>query len=186
MRTYYCHSFIFKKNNFKPDNQDAPATKAIKSKTVSQQVNELLEKVSDAELKKFIVAQSKTDEQFSNLFLSTFSYLGNNHSKEFYRAQINSIVHAATDRDGFIVWDEMRNFEDAKYPVVPNADNHYAEKSFNIAFYMATALMEEMIAALQFSDDSTNAIGGIIDDSLEMLHNMATTILPKDFRKEIL
>lgn len=174
-----------KQCNFNPNNEGAHATKAVKSKTVSQQVNELLEKVSHAELKDFIVAQSKTDEHFSNLFLSTFTHLDNNLSKEFYREQINSIVQAATDRHGFIGWHEMSNFEGAIYPIVTSADKHYEEKNYKIAFYMATALMEEMILAMEFSDSSGNEIGGIIDDAFGMLHNMATAVLPKDLRRDI-
>lgn len=177
--------FYLKQNNFKLDNQDATDIKVEKDKAVSQQLNELLEKVSHKKLKEFIVAQSKADKQFNNLFLSTFSYLDNNLSKEFYRGQINSIVEASTDRDGFIGWHEMSNFEDAIYQIVTNADKHYEENNYKIAFYIATALMEEMIKAIEFSDDSTNVIGGIIDDAFGMLHNIATANLPKDFRGEI-
>ena len=79
----------------------------------------------------------------------------------------------------------MSNFEDAIYPIVTSAEKHYEEKNYNIAFYMATALMEEMIVAMEFSDNSGNEIGGIIDDAFGMLHNMVTTVLPKDFKKEI-
>lgn len=174
-----------KQCNFNPDNEGSHATKVVKIKTVYQQVNELLEKVSHAELKDFIVAQSKADEQFSNLFLSTFSHHGSNLSKEFYQKQISSIVAAASNRDGFIGWHEMSNFEDAIYPIVTSADKHYEEKNYKIAFYMATALMEEMILVMGFSDSSGNEIGSIIDDAFGMLHNMATAVLPKDLRRDI-
>ena len=79
----------------------------------------------------------------------------------------------------------MSNFENAIYPIVASADKQYLEKNYKIAFYMATALMEEMIAAMEFSDGSTSEIWGIIDDAFGMLHNMATSVLPKDLRREI-
>lgn len=106
--------------------------------------------------------------------------------KKFYQEQIKSIVNSSTDRDGYIGWYEMSNFEDAIYPIIFNADKQYADKNYKIAFYIATALMEKMIEVMQFSDDSTNVIGGIIDDSFAMLHNIVTADLPKGFKNEVL
>lgn len=160
--------------------------KKSESKSVAQQINEVLERLSDRELKEFIVNQGKNDKQFRNLFLSTFSYVGDNLSKEFYQEQINSIAHASTDRHGFIGWHEMNKFSNAIDPIISNADKQYEEKNYKIAFYIAAALLEEMIEALQFSDDSSGSIGGIIEEALEMLHNIALKRLPKDFRDEFL
>lgn len=175
-----------KQNNFNLSNQSESSTKMKKSKSVLLQFSEILEKLSHKELKEFIIAQGNTNEQFKNLFLSTYSYLGNNLSKKFFQEQIRSIVNSSTDRDGFIGWHEMSNFEDAIYPIIFNADKQYADKNYKIAFYIATALMEEMIEAIEFSDDSTNVIGGIIDDSYAMLHNIVTADLPKGFKNEVL
>lgn len=175
-----------KQSNFNLIHQSESSTKIEKRISESHQLNTILEKLSYQELKEFIVAQSNTNEEFRNMFLYTFSHIGTNLSKKFYQEQIKSIVNSSTDRDGFIGWYEMSNFGDAIYPIIFNADKQYADKNYKIAFYIATALMEKMIEVMQFSDDSTNVIGGIIDDSFAMLHNIVTADLPKGFKNEVL
>lgn len=156
----------------------------FESKTVTQQLNEVLERVSDRELKEFIVDRGKADKQFRNLFLSTFSYPADNISKEFYQKQINAIVHASTDKYGLIGWNEMDRFQDAMSPIFSNMKKQYEEQNYQTAFHIAAALMEEMVDGLQFIDDSMGSIGCIIKDALEMLHNIALKHLPEDFREE--
>lgn len=79
----------------------------------------------------------------------------------------------------------MGNFEDAIFPIISNADIQYEEQNYKIAFYISAALLEEMVVVIEFSDDSTASISSIIEDALEMLHNIALKPLPKDFRDEL-
>lgn len=48
-------------------------TKPAKRKTVAQQVNELLEKITDDELKQFVREKAAENPTFRNLFLSSFA-----------------------------------------------------------------------------------------------------------------
>lgn len=176
--------YYLKENEFRFNNQSESSVKMEKGKSVTQQLNEILEKISYQELKEFIVDQGKTDKQFRNLFLSTFSYLDDSQSKKFYQKQINSIVNSSTDRHGFIGWHEMSKFEKAIYPIICNADKQFEDKNYKIAYYICTALMEEMTKAIQFSDDSNGVIGGIINNSHGILDEIASEDLPKDFRDE--
>ncbi len=176
-----------KENDFYFNNQSKNSTKIEKSTSVTQQLNEILQKVSHRELKEFIVAQGKADKQFRNLFLSSFAhFISESQSKEFYQKQIRLIVSSATDRHGFIGWHEMKYLEQGLDPIIIIAGNQFENKNYKTAYFICVALMEEMIEAFQFSDDSDGVIGGIIDSSHGMLSEIASEDLPEDFRNEFL
>lgn len=162
-----------------------PLVKKKKKKSVSQQLNERLNKVSHEDLKKFIQEQSKINKQFRNLFLSYFSHLSESQSKEFYQKQIQSVVNSATDRDGFIGWHEMKYLEQGIDPIIAISEKHFEKKNYKNAIFIVTALMEVMTETLQFCDDSNGIIGGIIDSSYETLSSIASQTLPDDIRKDL-
>jgi hypothetical protein len=177
--------FYLKQDELNLNQLSKSFTKKKKSKSVTQQLNEVLDKISHEELKEFIQEHCKTDKQFRNLFLSGFAHLNESQSKEFYKKQIKSIVNLATDRHGFIGWHEMKYLEQGIDPIITIAEKQFESKNFKNAFYICTALMEEMNEAIQFSDDSNGVIGGIIDSSYGMLSEIASTDLPFDLKTEL-
>ena len=177
--------FYLKQDELNLNQQSISLTKKKKSKTVTQQLKEVLDKVSHQDLKEFIQEQSKMDKQFRNLFLSSFAHLNESQSKEFYQQQIKSIVNSATDRHGFIGWHEMDYLEQGIDPIITIAGKQFESKNYINAIYICTALMEEMTEAIQFSDDSNGVIGGVIDNSYEMLYDIATKDISVDIKTEL-
>ena len=177
--------FYLKQDELNLNQQNVSLAKKKKSKTVSQQLKEVLDKVSHQDLKEFIQEQSKMDKQFRNLFLSSFAHLNESQSKEFYQKQIKSVVNSATDRHGFIGWHEMKYLEQGIDPIITIADKQLESKNYINAIYICTALMEEMTEAIQFSDDSNGSIGGMIDSSYEMLYDIATKDISVDIKTEL-
>lgn len=177
--------FYLKQDELNLNQQNVPLVKKKKRKTVSQQLKEVLDKVSHQDLKEFIQEQSKMDKQFRNLFLSSFAHLNESQSKEFYQKQIKSIVNSTTDRHGFIGWHEMKYLEQGIDPIITIAEKQLGNKNYINAIYICTALMEEMTEAIQFSDDSNGSIGGIIDSSYEMLYDIATKDISVDIKTEL-
>ncbi len=177
--------FYLKQDELNLNQQNIPLTKRKKNKTVSQQLKEVLDKVSHQDLKKFIQEQSKMDKQFRNLFLSSFAHLNESQSKEFYQKQIKSVLNSATDRHGFIGWHEMKYLEQGIDPIIAIAEKQLESKNYLNAIYICTALMEEMTEAIQYSDDSNGSIGGIIDSSYEMLYDIATKDISVDIKTEL-
>lgn len=176
--------FYLKQDELSLNEQNVSLVKKKKRKPVTQQLNELLEKVSHEDLKKFIQKHSKMDKQFRNLFLSNFAHLNESQSKEFYQKQIWSVVNSATDRHGFIGWHEMTYLEQGIDPIISIAEKHFENGNYKNAIYIFTALMEEMTEAIQFSDDSNGVIGGIIDSSYETLLDITTKTISEDIRNE--
>lgn len=159
--------------------------KKKKRKSAEEQLKEILNKVSHNELKEFIKEQSKVDKQFRNLFLSNFAHLDASQSKEFYQRQIRSVINSAKNRYGLIGWHETRYLEQGIDPIIAISEKQLESKNYINAFYICTALMEEMTETLQFSDDSNGAIGGIIEHSYEMLYDIATKDISEEIRTDL-
>lgn len=163
--------------------QNPPLTK--KSKTTAQQLKEVLDKVTHKDLKEFILEQSINDKQFRNLFISSFAYLNESQSKNFYQQQIKLIIDSATDRQGLIGWHEMKSLEKGIDPLIAIAEKQLEIKNYKSAIYICTSLMEEMTKAIQFSDDSNGSIGNIIDCSYEMLYDISQKEMSVDVKTEL-
>ena len=177
--------FYLKQDELNLNQQNIPLVKKKKRKTASQQLKEVLDKVSLQDLKEFIKEQSKMDRQFRNLFLSNFAHLNESQSKEFYQNQIKSVINSATDRHGFIGWHEMKYLEQGIDPIITIAEKQLESRNYLNVIYICTALMEEMTEAIQFSDDSNGSIGGIIDSSYEMLYDITSKNISDDIKTEL-
>jgi len=178
--------FYLKQDELNLNEKSVSLVKKKKRKSVTLQLNELLDKVSHKDLKKFIQEHSKMDKQFRNLFLSNFAHLNESQSKEFYQKQIQSVVNSAIDRHGFIGWHEITYLEQGINPIISIAEKHFENENYTNAIYIFTALMEEMTEAIQFSDDSNGVIGGIIDGSYEALLEITSKTISENIRTELL
>src|SRR5690625_2002901 len=159
--------------------------KKKKKKSVEQQLNDVLSKVSHEALKEFIQEQSKTDKQFRNLFLSNFAHLNESQSKEFYQRQVKSLVNSATNSHGFIGWHEMPYLEQGIHPIITIAEKQLENSNYLQVYYVCVALLEEMTTALDFSDDSNGVVGNIINNAYDMLSTIAEQEISEEVRKTI-
>ncbi len=165
--------------------QSVPVQKNKKHKVVVSQLEEVLDGVTHRELKNFILERSEIDEAFSNLFLLNFMRLESGQNKDFYQGQIELALNSAMNRDGFIGWYEMSYLEDGINPIVELAQKQFENEDYRAVFYICSALLEEMVKALQFADDSSGALGRIIDTSYDMLREIASEDISEDIRVDL-
>ncbi len=156
-----------------------------KTKSVSQQVKELLKEISHKELIDFVQENSKKDKKFRNYFLASFGHLSQNQSKEFYQKQIHSILQSAAGRDGWIGWSDMKYVVNTTEPFLENAEKYLANNNFENVFFISTALLEEMTEAFQYGDDSNGDLGYFVESAMELLSKVAQEKLPKALKEEI-
>lgn len=160
--------------------------KPAKRKTVAQQVEELLEKTTHDELKQFVREKTEENAQFRNLFLSSFAQYNTDESKELYVKQVKSILKTASDRHGFIDWSASRQVGNAIDNLLKSAQKQIDNHNYKSAFFICTAIMEQMNEALEYSDDSNGDIGGSIEVACEMLYTIAQMQPPEEIRKLII
>jgi hypothetical protein len=156
-----------------------------KTKSVSQQVKELLKEIPHKELVDFVEENSKKDKKFRNYFLASFGHLSQNQSKEFYQKQIHSILQSAAGRDGWIGWSDMKYVVNTTKPFLENAKKYLANNNFENVFYISTALLEEITEAFHYGDDSNGDLGYFIESAMELLSNLTQKNLPKDLKGRI-
>ena len=156
--------------------------KSKKRKTVAEQVDELLDKTAHDELKQFVQEQATLNASFRNLFLSSFGRNNPDESKGFYEKQMKSILRSAKKRDGYI------NRSDAKLVdnLLDSAKKQIDKGNFKSAFFICTAIMEQMVGALEYADDSNGDIGGAINAAYEMIKHIAASQQSEDIRKLII
>ena len=163
----------------------ASKPKTKRTKTVTQQVKDLLKIIPPLELKGFIEENCKKDKRFRNVFLTTFGHLDKDQSKEFYKKQIHSILKTAAGRDGWIGWHDMKYVVDSVQPIIKNAEKYLVNENFENVFYISTAFLEEMNDAFDYCDDSNGELGFFIDSSMELLMSITHKNLSKSLRKEL-
>ncbi len=156
-----------------------------RTKSVNQQIKDILKKIPQNELNVFIEDHCKSDRKFRNYFLASFDHHDENQSKEFYQKQIHSILKSAAGRYGFIDWSSMKYVVSAIQPFLDNAEKYLANKNFKNAFYISIALLEEITETLQFADDSSGELGYFIDSSMEILSQISDQKIPDPFREEM-
>ncbi len=159
--------------------------KKEKTKSVAQQVKELLKVISHKELIEFVQENSKKDKKFRNYFLASFGHLSQNQSKEFYQKQIHSILQSAAGRDGWIGWSDMKYVVNTSEPFLENAEKYLANNNFENVFFISTALLEEMTEAFQYGDDSNGDLGYFVESAMELLSKLAREKLPKVLKEKI-
>jgi len=159
--------------------------KKKKTKSISQQVKELLKAISHNELIEFVQENSKKDKKFRNYFLASFGHLSQNQSKEFYQKQIHSILQSAAGRDGWIGWSDMKYVVNTTEPFLENAEKYLANNNFENVFFISTALLEEMTEAFQYGDDSNGDLGYFVESAMELLSKLAQEKLPKILKEEM-
>ena len=171
--------------NVKSIKNKSKVKKPSKKKTVAEQVDELLEKLSHDNLKDYIKERCVKDSSFRQLFLANFAYLVIPESRALYAKQIHTILRTSADRDGYIGYSAARLAGNAVYDLVERAEKFVETSNFQTAMYIACAVLEEMTEALQYADDSNGDIGGCIDPAVNVLSSIADKPVTEELRKEL-
>ena len=66
------------------------------------------------------------------------------------------------------------------------AEKQLEQQDYMPVFHACTAVMEELVPALQYSDDSNGDLGGGITMAYDLLEKLAREPLPADLRKTLL
>ena len=146
-----------------PPRKKTGTARTSKKKTVSQQVDELLSKLSHANLKEYIKERCIKDSNFRQQFLVQYARLIMPDSKVLYAGQIKSILKTALGRQGYIGYSEARYVGSAVHDLMARAEKLVEAENCKTAMFIACAVLEEMTKALEFADDSNGDIGSAIE-----------------------
>ena len=157
-----------------------------RKKTVAEQVDELLDKLSAEDLKKYIRETCKKDRSFRELFISRHLYLVQEVSKELYSKQINAVINSVTDRDGYINYKETGKIADAVSDLADTASAEIKAGNYRVALYICYAILEEMADLINHGeDDSDGDFGGGIELAMGILLAISEKPIDESLRKEL-
>lgn len=169
----------------KTDTRSNRSRKPAKRKTIADQANALLEKITHDELKQFTREAVERDRSFREMFLSSFVARDTGESKASYAKRVKAILRSASDRHGFIGWHSSGQVWADVSRLLDSAQKQIEAQNYMSAVYICTAVMEQMTAALQYADDSNGSIGDCIRFAFDVLFNTAGLPLPEEVRLHI-
>ncbi len=162
-----------------------PKKEPKKRKTVYEQVEEILLKLTPEEMRKFLHEYTGRDAQFRKAFLLNFRSETAGESKKSYTSHVKAILRAAKGKYNFIPWNRTADVWREVNILLGNAQRQLEKQNYKSAFFIATAVLEEMNEALQFADDSNGDIGSCIDLALGLMQVIIKSQIPEEIRKMI-
>lgn len=164
----------------------ASSSKPSKRKTLAQQVDDLLGKVTHDELILFVRNQAANDSLFRDSLLASFAQYNPNESKALYTKQVKTLIKVARGKYGFLDSSEAV-FVSNELSSMLGLANHYIRKdNHKSAFFICTAIMDELISALEYADDMDGNLTDTIYDAFDTLATIAQEDPPEEVRKLIL
>ena len=166
----------------------ASSSKPSKRKTLAQQVDELLDKVTHDELTLFVREHATKNAQFRDLLLASFAQYNPNESRTLYAKQVKALIKVARDSDKYGLIDSSG----AKYiskeisPMLSLAERYLSQGNHQSAFFICTAIMDELISALLLADDREGVLGNAIYAAYDTLSAITCEEPSEAIRRQIL
>ncbi|MDI6716533.1 MAG: hypothetical protein QME63_06275 [Actinomycetota bacterium] len=159
-----------------------------KRKTIADKISDIVAKLTEEEMREIVLEYALNDREFRNTLLAQDllkrDEAGKN-KKEDYKRIMRDSLRSSMDRHGFIgYWSSsraVRGIEDLVY----EANKMLIEQKPESAVPIYQAAIEETVPALQYADDSSGNLGGVIELSFEKLNECAEDIADKNVRKDL-
>ena len=160
--------------------------KAVKKKrSIREQLEEILEKLSPEEMRCYIGEFCGKDKTLRDLFLAQYLHLIQPVTQEIYSKQIRAVLKSASGRYGYIDYAGARQVGNSMYQLYQLAEKAMNAGSWREAMYMGRAIMEEMTIAIERGDDSNGDLGGSIDNGQDILFRIAQECTDSGIRSEL-
>lgn len=106
--------------------------------------DKIVDRISENEMKEFVLAKLYEDSNFQNEFRSHFVQYFEKTPKKVYERRISQSVYQAIGRKGFIEYNETDRFSDPMYDYIQEARNLLKHKEYQAPFWIASLILEEL------------------------------------------
>ena len=169
----------------KPKPKKKAASKTPKKKSITSQINEMLNKASKEELVQLIQKEAKRNANFQNQILIALEHYNENLSQEYYELHIKTILDALRGRYGFLDYHSSIAAGLAVSHMLDTAWKHVHNRNFQTALNICFAVLEKMGVAVNAADDSNGNIGGCICQAYETLCDIANNCEDQAIKRQI-
>lgn len=119
----------------------------IKSKKMirnTDNYDKIVDKISENEIKEFVLGKLYENSDFQNEFRSHFVQYFEKTPKRVYERRISQSVYQAIGRKGFIEYNETYKFSNSMYEYIQEARNLIKHKEYQAPFWIASLILEEL------------------------------------------
>lgn len=119
----------------------------IENKKVIRNIDnfdKILDRISENEIKEFVLERLYENSEFKNEFRSHFVQYFEKTPKREYERRISKSVYQAIGRKGFIEYNETDRFSDPMYDYIQEARNLIKHKEYQAPFWIASLILEEL------------------------------------------
>lgn len=121
--------------------------------------DKIIEKITEDEIKEFVLEKLNEDYDFQNEFRSRFIQYFERVPKKVYERRISQGVAQAIGRRGFIEYDETYKFTSLIYDYMQEANNLIKNKEYQTPFWIASLILEQLPdLPIDDSDGSTYSV----------------------------
>ena len=156
-----------------------------KPKTVAEEVDEAIGTMSQEEIIDLVRSYALRNREFRLTLLAQSTPRSGGGSKSAYRELVKESLRSGMDHHGFIdYWSGRRavkGVEELLNKAVKLAESSKSEQAIPIF----QAVIEELVPALQFADDSNGDIGGAIEWAFEEFYKCIEKIQDPITRKDL-
>lgn len=138
----------------------------------------IVDKVKDEELRKFVYDNLLLDDVLLNRFRVEFSRYFPNLSNGEYVNKIHNAIAICCDRRGFIDYSNTSSYEHAMIEFIYEAKKLVDNGDYDTAFMIVTIILDSIPDTP--IDDSDGSTGMIADDCIEIIYDILDEIVDKD------
>jgi hypothetical protein len=142
----------------------------------------ILDSLDRKELVSIIKEHAEMDEKIEAKLTAKYSVC--DLTKGEYKKIISSVLNRSMRRGGFIPYNASFSACSGAESVLEKAEKYLEAGNVAQALTAAKAVIEKMVPALQYSDDSGGNIGECITASLDIFHEASTRNLDEKTRKD--
>lgn len=130
--------------------------------------NKIIEKISEGEIKDFVLGKLNEDSNFQNEFRSRFIQYFEKAPRKVYERRISQSIAQALGRRGFIEYNETDKFTDIIYDYMQEANNLIKYKEYQTPFWIASLILEQLPdLPIDDSDGTTYDVANECADVIE-------------------
>lgn len=158
----------------------------IKSKKIirnTDNFDKIVDKISENEMKEFILAKLYENSDFQNEFRSYFVQYFEKTPKRVYEKRISQSVYQAIGRKGFIEYNETDRFLDPMYDYIQEARNLIKHKEYQAPFWIVSLILEEL-PELPI-DDSDGTTSYVESECIEVIEEILEKCKSENIINEI-
>ena len=138
--------------------------------------DKILDKISENEIKEFVLEKIYENFDFQNEFRSHFVQYFEKTPKKVYEKRIAQSIYQAIGRKGFIEYNETYKFSNAMYDYIQEANNLIKHNEYQAPFWIASLILEELPdLPIDDSDGTTSYVESecieVIEEILEKCKN---------------